>query len=43
MTRACATAARVPGMEFMVIALLGTALLAVGPMAFAAWENRKRR
>ncbi len=30
-------------MEFMVIALLGTAMLAIGPMVFTAWENRKRR
>ena len=30
-------------MEFMALAVLGTAALVIGPMVFTAWENRKRR
>ena len=30
-------------MEFMAIALIGTALLGLGPMVFSAIEDRKRR
>jgi hypothetical protein len=30
-------------MEFMAIALLGTAILAIGPMVFTALDNRKKR
>ncbi|HEX8208079.1 MAG TPA: hypothetical protein VF587_18590 [Solirubrobacteraceae bacterium] len=36
-------AGRVARMEFMAIALIGTAVLAIGPMVFTAIDNRKKR